>query len=331
MVKVKIWLKNLRYSVAFLFRPITPVAFSFLFLVLTCIVLVVTIMNMDENLKVYEISLSILTGITASLLIAIMSELYNNYRFNTKRQREIRKYFRCVAGYEIHQSSIMEVNSEYESDVTLGDGRVYATFRQLGEIIPILREALNNRDYLYRTEINEIDDILYNYDEIVKIIWVGLLPEYMSLISQRHDESCDGKAKEDNKCNLEGEGMGDQELIDDESITDYPELYNFLKTEVMYYVEKKYNPDIYDKDPEQLESVIEKAVFYDRHIFNEYFEVTDTRYELVKLIDDEKLSKRGFEFRSYMISKACGNIDKSMLKLQKRATKEPHIWTMAKG
>lgn len=331
-MKIKIRLKNLIYSIGFLFRPITPVAVSFLFLALTAGILVAVIVNLDERSKMYEVLLAILTGVTASLLIAIMTELYNNYRFNTKRQRELREYFGYVAGYEISLRSITEVNSEYRSDYMLGEGRAYAAFLQLGEIIPTLREALNNRDYLYRKEIEAIDDIIYNYNYyIVKVIWVGLLSTYMELISQKHDESSDCEVKEDDECNMEGEGKEEQELIDNESITDYPELYNFLKTEAMHYVEKKYNPDFYDKDPEQLESVIEKAIFYDYHIFHEYFEVTDTRYELVKLMDDEKLSCKnsGFEFRSNRISKACGEIDKSMIKLQKRLAKEPYIWTMA--
>ncbi|WP_106496148.1 hypothetical protein [Lentibacillus sp. Marseille-P4043] len=331
MVKVTSKLKNLIYSILFLFRPITTVAFSFVFLVLACIVLSVIIIYMDENLKAYDVSLSILTGITASLLIAIMTELYNNYRFNTKRQRELREYFRCVAGYEIHQSSIMKVNSRYESDYTLGDGRANAVFRRLGEIIPTLREALNNRDYLYRTEIKEIDDILYNYDDIVKVISIGLLGTYLGLIRQSHDETADDKTKRDNEYNVEREGMEYHEVIDDESITDYPELFNFLKKEAMHYVEKKYSPDLYDQASEQLESVIEKAISNNHYVFNEYFEVTDARYESAELMDDEELSykRRNFEFRSNMISKAGGDIDRSMTKLQKRLTKEPYIWTMA--
>ncbi|WP_025640590.1 hypothetical protein [Schnuerera ultunensis] len=99
----------------------------------------------------------------------------------------------------------------------------------------------------------------------------------------------------------------------------------------MHYVKKKYDPDLSNEDLEQPESVIEKAIFNKQYIFNENFEVTDARYELAKLADDEKLlyEKRGFEIRSNMISKACGDIDKSMLKLQKRVAREPYIWVMA--
>jgi hypothetical protein len=105
----------------------------------------------------------------------------------------------------------------------------------------------------------------------------------------------------------------------------------------MHYVEKKYEPNFYDDDgPKQLESVIEKAIFYERYIFNGYFEVTDARYEFAKSMDDEEdlgsrapLKNRKFEFRSNMISHACGNIDKAMRKLHRRVAKEPYFWVMA--
>ena len=139
MFKLKIELKNTILFIGFLFRPIIPVTVSFAFLVLTCVLLVVIILNLNESTKVYQVLLSILTGVTASLLIAIMMELYNNYRFNTKRQRELREYFRQLASYELNQSSIIETNAKDEYDSVLGSGRSYAVFSQLKDIICIFR------------------------------------------------------------------------------------------------------------------------------------------------------------------------------------------------
>ncbi len=61
--------------------------------------------------------------------------------------------------------------------------------------------------------------------------------------------------------------------------------------------------------------------------------MTDGRYEFAKSCvyeedqeNDVTLGKkRRFEFRSNMISKACGNIDKAMIKLQKKVAKEPYF------
>lgn len=161
MEKIKSQIKNIIYTTGFLFRPITPVAFSFTFLLISSALLIFIIFNLDESTKAYQVLLAILTGITASLLIAIMMELYNNYRFNVKRQRELRKFFTTVASYEINIDSIIKSNTKYASG--LGSGRACAVFCHLNKIIPSLREVLNKREYLYQAEIEEIDNILCEY------------------------------------------------------------------------------------------------------------------------------------------------------------------------
>jgi len=345
MSKLKTGIKNIIFSIGFLFRPITPVAFGFAFLVLTSVMLVVIIFNLDESTKMYGVLLSILTGVTASLLIAILMELYNNYRFNTKRQRELREYFRQLAHYEIKQSSIMKTNAEHEYDSVLGSGRTYAVFCQLNKIIPCLRDALSNRDYLYRTEIDEIDDILYDYDcYLIEILCIGLLDVFMDLV-------CDSDNTNTDEAELKDEGLGEEnaklkqdesehksdDKFFDESISDYSMLFSFLEKEAANYYGKEKDAVFYEEAPKQLEYIIEKAIFLERHIFNGYFEVTDARYEFAKSRDyegdqesDVILGKNTrFEFRSNMISRACGNIDKAMIKLQKKVAKEPYFWVTA--
>lgn len=187
MLKVKSKFKNVIYTISFLFRPITPVAVSFVFLVIASALLGFILVNLNEGTKAYQVLLAILTGITASLLIAIMTELYNNYRFNVKRQRELRKFFSTVANYEINIDSIIKTNTMYPS--RLGSGRVCAVFYYLKKIIPSLREVLNIRDYLHQVEIREIDNILYEYNDVVKIICVGLFGTFIGLVG---DEVEDG-------------------------------------------------------------------------------------------------------------------------------------------
>ena len=59
-------LKNMIYTDCIMFRPITTVADSFAFFVLSSILLIIVVLWVEENTKVYEISLAILTGITSS-------------------------------------------------------------------------------------------------------------------------------------------------------------------------------------------------------------------------------------------------------------------------
>lgn len=102
------------------------------------------------------------------------------------------------------------------------------------------------------------------------------------------------------------------------------------------YDQKEKDSTFYDEAPKYLQSIIEKAIFLDRHIFRNYFEVTDIRYELAKDIDAEEYLENHkkdkdteFEFRSNMISRFCGHIDKAMKKLQRRVGKEPYFWPLA--
>lgn len=336
MGKIKSQLKNIIYTTGFLFRPIMPVAFSFTFLLINSALLIFILFNLDENTKAYQVFLAILTGVTASLLIAIMMELYNNYRFNIKRQRELRKFFSTIASYAINIDSIMKTNIKYDS--RLGSGRTCAVFCHLNEIISSLREVLDNRDYLYQSEVTEIDNILYEYNDVVKVIWAGLLSTFMGLVGDEvedefepHEELKEPLASKESYDSSESIESTNLNI---ESLNDYPFLLELLKKEAMRYDKKGKSITFYDKASEYLEYIIEKVIFVERNVFEGYFEVTDTRYELVKIIakdlDNEPVDcNSNYEFRSNMISLACGNIDQSMKKLQKKVAKEPYFWVMA--
>lgn len=335
MQKIMVKLRNVKLSIAFLFRPITPLAVSFGCLFISVALLVFTLLNLEANTKVYEVLLAILTGVTASLLIAIMMELYNNYRFNVKRQRELREYFRQVASYEMNIDSVKRTDAKHCSE--LGSGRAYAVFCRLNKIIPCIREALDHRDYLYRTEIEAIDDILSDYDDVVKSIWMFMLDTFMELISfEVEGEEVSTPAHSETAANHEPDIVA--ESIDDEliyeSINNYPSLLAFLKQEARRYHKKGLHFD--QEAPYELEAIIENAIFHDRQIFSRYFEITDSRYESAKNMDAEEQPEnelpdkiKNFEFRSSMISRACGDIDKAMTKLQRRVAKEPYFWVMA--
>lgn len=319
-------LKDVIYSACFMFRPITTIAVSFILLALSSILLIITILWVEEDTKIYEISLAILTGTTSSFLISIIMELYTNYRFNCKRQRELREYFRCVSGYEIRQFSLQQTNNEYITDDNQNSGRTYSVFCQLKEIIPPLREALNHRDYLYRLEIEAIDDILYYYDDLVKFIYIQLSPTYLHLIYAEKDVS-------------NGINSGENTDVDDklELAEDYPELFDYLIEEANYYMTKYDTPNSDDKVSEYFIHVIEKAIFDNRHILTGYFEVTDdcflkketAIYKEPNMEEPLHTKQSDYDDRSNWISYFCGNIDKHMIKLQKRAAKEPYIWTVA--
>jgi hypothetical protein len=189
-------------------------------------------------------------------------------------------------------------------------------FYQLNKIIPNIREALNNRDYLYRAEIEEIDNILYDYDNLIKIIYIDLMNTFMGLLGD------DVEDENENELNID-------------SVNDYPYLLKFVEREARLYDKREKDSTFYEEALKELELIIEKAIFFDCSIFEEYFEVTDNRYKSTnskvskqegnKIIDRNKR----YDIRSNIISLACGNIDESMVKLQRRVAREPYFCSLA--
>lgn len=318
MYKIKRYLKDIFYTICFLFRPATTVVVSFVLMLIVLSILIVVILCISQDTRMYEILLAVLTGISASFFVSITIELCNNYHFNSKRQRELREYFSLVSNYRIRQAAFEETFSKYEVDHKVGSGKVYVVLYQLKEIIPQLRKSLEHRDYLYRKEINAVDDVLYDYESLFQIITLDLLPAFLDLI-----------------CSI-SEGT---EIDDNKGIKDYgQDLFNLLKKEAGYYVANndKENPDFYEAYSEYLKAIIEKSLFYNMNIFVGYFKVTDGRYIVAESnnLEDLTLEKAlprkqaTFNFRSDMISLHCGRIDKSMIRLQQRVAKEPYFGTM---
>jgi hypothetical protein len=327
-------LKNQIYKIGFLFRPILPVAISFAFLVLSSALLVVILHKLDANSKIYQVLLAILTGVTASLLIAIIMEMFNNYHFNVKRQRELRVYLRVISSYEHRLRSIMKVNTRNDNE--LGSGRVCAVFCLLNEIIFNLRGVLKSRDYLTQSEITEIDSILHEYSNVVKIIWSNLLYDFTRLVDEElesHDELIRPPESIETYDSSEPTSSVGQRT---ETLSDYPSLLELLENEARRYVKMERDIAFYDESPEHLEYLVEKMLFLERSVFEGYFEVTDSRYESVmnegKKIENDPIDCANmYEYRSDMISLACGKIDQSMHKLRKKVAKEPNFWVVAKS
>jgi hypothetical protein len=311
--KIKRNLKNKFYNLCFLFRPMITVLFVFFLFLLSSIILILSILYLDENTQLYQIFLAILTGTTASFLIAIIMELFNNYHYNCKRQRELRGYFSFVSGYEIGQYSFLKTKEKYNKKFSQENIRKYAVFSKLEDIIPELREALNHRDYLYPKELENIDDILYKYKDILNFIYVSLSPLFADLVSLMLNEA-------------------NQEIDDAEFnlFQKNKELFNFLKKKAKYYAENNDEVNFDGEDQDYLRTSVEKAVFYHSYLFNDYFEMLDKNYSPGGITDDkEELGGSNNLALFNMIGDCCKEIDEKMVKLQKRVAKEPYFWTLA--
>jgi hypothetical protein len=292
----------------------TTVLFVALLFLLSSIFLVVSILYMNENSQIYQIFLAILTGTTSSFFIAIIMELFNNYHYNSKRQRELRKYFSFVSSYEIGQYSFLKTKEKYNNNFSQENIRKYAAFSELEDIIPKLREALNHRDYLYPKELENIDDILYKYKDILNFIYVFLSPLFADLVSLMLNEA-------------------NQEIDNAEFnlFQKNKELFNFLKKEAEYYVDNNDKTNFDREAQEYLRTAVEKAIFYHSYLFNDYFEMLDKSYSPGGITDDKEESdgSDNLVLLFNIIGDCCKEIDEKMVELQKRVAKEPYFWTMA--
>lgn len=326
LIKIKRYLKDTFYYTCFLFRPIITIGVSFIFMIISLGVLFVVMANVSENTRTYEVLLALLTGLTASFFVTITIELCNNYRFNYKRHRELRKYLGFISYYKLHQNIYIKSRNENEIESKLGSGNVYYVFTRLNKIIPQLRESLLDRDYLYHNELEEIDNIIYEYEFLIKYIEIELLSIYLDIIKINNGESNNSNNKE-------------KELF----LEKYPELFKFLEEEWMIYSNNSIDKSccFYDEARKHLGVIVERAIFYNPEVFTGYFEITDKRYikteekmqddnlEYLNLDESPSLGERRYDFLSNMISYKCGEIDKSIIKLVKRAAKEPHLWMIA--
>ena len=314
MEKIKRKLKNIFYNSCFLFRPLTTVLFVFFLFLLSSILLIILILKINENRQLHQIFLAILTGTTSSFLIAIIMELFNNYHYNRKRQRELRQYFSFVAGYEVHQHAFLKTKEKYDKDFSQENIRKQAVFSKLDEIIPKLREALSHRDYLYQKELENIDDILYEYKDILRLIYVSLIPLYLDLVSLMLNE--DNQEIDDSEFNL---------------FQNNKKLFNFLKKEAEYYAENNDEVNLDEREQDHLRSAVKKAIFYHSYLFNNYFEILDKNHSSeINIEDKESLADKDRIVLFFnMIGDCCKKIDEKMVELQKRVAKEPHFWTLA--
>jgi len=225
----------------------------------------------------------------------------------------LRQYFSFVAGYEVHQHSFLKTKEKYDKDFSQENIRKQAVFSKLDEIIPKLREALSHRDYLYQKELENIDDILYEYKDILRLIYVSLIPLYLDLFSLMLNE--DNQEIDDSEFNL---------------FQNNKKLFNFLKKEAEYYAENNDEVNFDGEDQDYLRTSVEKAVFYHSYLFNDYFEMLDKNYSPGGITDDkEELGGSNNLALFNMIGDCCKEIDEKMVKLQKRVAKEPYFWTLA--
>lgn len=166
--------------ISFAFYPKITIIVCLVITVLANLILIPIMHIIDQSSTVYDILFAILTGVTASFIVAIFVELTNNYRHNKLAWQELQDYYSVITDYELHKQVSMgntpaqraTLLAELEAGLLNKDETkdyIEATLEQLPTIIPIFKDTLNNKkSFLTDKEIDVLNSIVNFY---YKQIW----------------------------------------------------------------------------------------------------------------------------------------------------------------
>lgn len=183
---------KLRYRIQTVFQYIL-FAFYPKATLLTCViaalviglVLGIALMNTSRGSVSYDALLAVMTGATASFLVAIIVELSSNYKSSRLAWHELQEYYRVVTDYESMKRILMRglflderpgdgaedgARESECADCDEGDAPkdiVQATWKQLPEIMPTLKRTVaDKKAFLTEKEIFNLEMLVFYYDGI---------------------------------------------------------------------------------------------------------------------------------------------------------------------
>lgn len=176
----------------YLFYPSTSLILTLIISVVVVILMFVVLTTVEKGAVGYDITFALLTGIIASIPIAIAIEMANNLKNNTLAWYELYEYHKALLDYKYFNR---------EDDTSL-------TFIYLYKLMPIFIETFNNKkSFLTSLEIDYQEEIIHEYDSI-KLLVNNYLKTNIKKTSS--------KSKDLNKCLLEIEYEKDiKEKCDD--------------------------------------------------------------------------------------------------------------------
>lgn len=225
----ELWI-NFFCRVLYCFKPVSVIFSCIGFMFLTDVVCIMLLFQTSEGMP-SDILIAILTGVTASALVAIILEMVNNYQRNNKRWLRLSRLFSSLAHYELEvqiatgefdssgswldlvkslhdekeetpeevQRSIRKtkeiVELEAELDGELKRDRVCCVFDKLPELISLVEDAYTGHggDF-HRHELESMYSILSGYRQIISEVSLVLL-ELSSLRPEKNSPKWEGLMK----------------------------------------------------------------------------------------------------------------------------------------
>ncbi len=206
--KVHLRWYSFKGKVAHLFTPMIVIAVEAITVLLIDLICIVLMCCVGRENVAYDVAFAIMTGITASGLLAVATEMSNNYRRNSIRLLTLSDLFSFLVHYERNiaiasgkfdsqrmQKDFMrelqieaEEGGENTSDDLLAQLRVVAVLEKLPKMIPLVKDAYQNHCTELKTaEVFLLKSILYHYKTLLTLFQLAL-EEYVNFYTAEDND-----------------------------------------------------------------------------------------------------------------------------------------------
>lgn len=353
-MRFKYRIKEAFHFLLFAFYPKTTlIACSVFFaIVITILGIVMAVIPRESNW--YDIVFALTTGAAGSFFVSFVVELGSNYRHNKLAWYELQEYYSAVINYELHKKVMMqrtlhqrEEKKAHEKFAASSGAEeideedkpkdiIQITWKQLPNIIPVFRQTFNDKkEFLSDTEINELKNILSDYEQIQFVIQERILMSPMGYDALNHPDENYLKSvypsdviknmPEWMRKSLSGkESQKACRLYAEEILSDDFLLSQFMKN----YDISQNSLDVYQDGIDNLEEREPEEVDYDELDFSEPDDEETFRAQNEEFDKQMELEQRPFV--NWHLSKCCENISESVDIIEKSIMKKPCYGIMIK-
>ena len=357
-MRIKYRIKEAFQFLAFAFYPKTTLIACAVLSAIVIAILGIVMAAIPQESNWYNIVFALTTGAAGSFFVSFVVELASNYRHNKLAWHELEEYYSVVMDYEIHKQVMMQLTPQqrakrkaHEEFVAAGGvdeideydepkDIIQITWKQLPDIIPVFRQTLNDKkEFLSDAEINELKNILSDYQQIQFSIRTRILMSPMTYDALNHpDEDYlksiypsdvinnmpewirkDLASKESKKaCDRYVEEILSDALLLPRFMENYDISQNGLDN---YQDEKNRLEEEEEREPEDIDyNELDFSEPEDEETFRAQHEEFDKQMELEQR-----------PFVSWHLSKCCQNISESVDILEKSIMKKPYYGMMIKS
>ncbi len=173
--------------IAHLFTPMIVIAVEAITVLLIDLICIAAMCGVERGTVAYDVAFAIMTGLTASGVLAVATEMSNNYRRNAIRLLTLSGLFSFLVHYEMsvametkdfdyqrmHKDFMKQIYGEnWEPADNVSENppsqpHVVAVLEKLPEMIPLVKDAYQNHcTELKKAEVFLLKSILYEHKEI---------------------------------------------------------------------------------------------------------------------------------------------------------------------